>query len=118
MVLKRKLAEDEEKLIAPTAEITRIDVEDGGDVVPDVADGNGLRVELEESHSFVVKHGCAQIRHRRTSRWRTRRLRRDGDSSSRALFGSPCQGIAGALCSGITLRGCSLGFVFGLDGTC
>ena len=68
MVLKRKLAEDEEKLITPTAEITRIDVEDGGDVVPDVADRNGLRVELEESHSFVVKHGCTQIRHRRTSK--------------------------------------------------
>jgi len=68
MVLKRKLAEDEEKLIAPTAEITRIDVEDGGDVVPDVVDRNSLRVELEESHSFVVKHGCTQIRHRRTSK--------------------------------------------------
>jgi len=37
MVLKQKLVEDEQKLIAPTAEITGIDVEDGGDVVPDVA---------------------------------------------------------------------------------
>jgi len=72
-------------LIALAAEITGIDVEDGGDVVQGVADRNGLRVEFEESHSFVVKHGCAQIRHQRTSRWRTRRLRRDGGSSSRVL---------------------------------
>ena len=39
-------------------------------------------------------------------------------TAAAALLGSPCQGIAGALCSGITLRGSSLGFVFGLDGAC
>jgi hypothetical protein len=88
MALKRELAEDELKLITPTVEVTGIDVEDGGDVVPDVADGHGLRVELEQSHGFVVKHGCAEVSRRRgssrrrrgSSRCGPRRLRRDGSS--------------------------------------
>ena len=32
MALERKLAEDEQKLVAPTVEVTEVDVEDGGDV--------------------------------------------------------------------------------------
>ena len=47
MVLKRKLAEDEQELIAPAVEVAGVDVEDGGDVVPDVVDGDGLGVQLQ-----------------------------------------------------------------------
>ena len=46
MALERELAEDEQKLVAPTVEVAGVDIEDGGDVVPDVADGDSLGVEL------------------------------------------------------------------------
>ena len=58
MALERKLAEDQQKLVAPAVEVTGVDVEDGGDVVPDVADGDSLGVKLKQGHGFVVKHGC------------------------------------------------------------
>jgi hypothetical protein len=54
MALKSELAEDEEKLIAPAVEVTGINVEDGGDVVPDIADGDGLGVKLQEGDGFVM----------------------------------------------------------------
>jgi len=53
MALKRKLAEDEQELIAPTVEVTGVDVEDGGDVVPDVADGDSLGVKLEMKDNII-----------------------------------------------------------------
>jgi hypothetical protein len=110
MALKRELAEDELKLITPTVEVTGIDVEDGGDVVPDVADGHGLRVELEQSHGFVVKHGCAEVSRRRgssrrrrgSSRCGPRRLRRDG--------------VAGALGRVVAFLGHGHGLLLGLKG--
>jgi hypothetical protein len=78
MALKRELAEDELKLITPTVEVTGIDVEDGGDVVSDIADGHSLRVELEQSHGFVVKHGCAEVSRCRGSSRRRRGCSRCG----------------------------------------
>jgi len=56
MALKRKLAEDEQELIAPTVEVTGVDV-----VVPDVADGDSLGVKLEQRHGLVVEHGRSEI---------------------------------------------------------
>jgi len=82
MALDRKLAEDEQKLVAPAVEVTGVDVKDGGDVVPDVADGDSLGVKLKQGHGFVVKHGCTKINWRRGSSRRRRdssqRLGRDG----------------------------------------
>ena len=62
MILEGKFAEDKEELITPAIEVTGVDVEDGGDVVPDVADGDSLGVKLKQSHGFMMKHGGAQIR--------------------------------------------------------
>jgi len=62
VILEGKFAEDEEELITPTIEVTRIDIEDGGDVVLDVAVGDSLGVKLKQSHGFMMKHGGAEIR--------------------------------------------------------
>jgi hypothetical protein len=118
VVLEGELAEDEKKLIAPTVEVTGINVEDGGDVVPDVADGDGLGMELQEGDGFVLEHGGAEIGGHGTSRRRITRggLGREGCSSSRAFLGSPGQGIAGPLGSGVALLGGGGGFLFSLEG--
>ena len=70
MILEGKFAEDKEELITPAIEVTGVDVEDGGDVVPDVADGDSLGVKLKQSHGFVLKHGGAEIRWRAIGRCR------------------------------------------------
>jgi hypothetical protein len=53
VALKSELAKDEEKLIAPAVQVTGINVEDGGDVVPAIADGDGLGVK-QEGDGFVM----------------------------------------------------------------
>ena len=70
MIVEGEFAEDEEELITPAIEVTGVDVEDGGDVVPDVADGDSLGVKLKQSHGFVMKHGGAEIRWRAIVRCR------------------------------------------------
>ena len=47
MIVEGEFAEDEEELITPAIEVTGVDVEDGGDVVPDVADGDSLGMKLK-----------------------------------------------------------------------
>jgi hypothetical protein len=113
VVLEGELAEDEEELIAPPGEGPRIDVEDGGDVVPDVADGDGLGVELQKGNGFVVEHGCAKISRRGTSRSRTRGLRCHGSSP---FQGSPGQSVAGPLGRGVVLLRSGGGFRLSLEG--
>jgi len=62
VILEGEFAEDEEELITPVIEVTGVDVEDGGDVVPDVADGDSLGVKLKQGHDFMMKHGGTEIR--------------------------------------------------------
>jgi len=57
VVLKRELVEDDLELIAPAVEVAGVDVEDGGDVVPDVVDGDGLGVQLQQCHGLMEEHG-------------------------------------------------------------
>ena len=57
VVLKRELAEDEQELIAPAVEVAGVDVEDGGDVVPDVVDGDGLGLQLQQCHGLIEEDG-------------------------------------------------------------
>ena len=47
MILESELAEDEDELVAPAVEVARVDVEDGGDVVSDIVDGDILGVQLQ-----------------------------------------------------------------------
>ena len=65
VVLKRELAEDEKELITPAVEVIGTDVEDGGDVVPDVADCNRLSMELQKGNGLVMQHGSPKIGWRR-----------------------------------------------------
>ena len=64
MAQKGELAKDLNELIMPTVEITRIDVEDCGDVASDV-DGDVLGMELQKGDGFVNKHGGAETGGRR-----------------------------------------------------
>ena len=65
MILEGELAEDEKKLITPAVEVTGIDVEDGGDVVPNVANRNSLSMELQKGNGLVMQHGSPKIGWRR-----------------------------------------------------
>ena len=65
MILEGELAKDEKKLITLAVEFTGIDVEDGGDVVPDVADCNSLSMELQKGNGLVMQHGSPKIGWRR-----------------------------------------------------
>ena len=89
-------------------------------MVPDVADGDGLRVELEQGHGLVMKHGRAEVGRRRTS-WRrrsgsSRRLGRDGSVGGCPLHGGAREGVAGALGRLVPLLGGSRGLLLGFEG--
>jgi hypothetical protein len=117
MALKRELAEDELKLIKPAVEITGIDIEDGGDVIPYVVDRHGLRVEFQQGHGFVVKHGCTKVgRCRRSSRAGLRRCSHDGGRSGRPLPGGACKGFAGALGRVVPFLGRGRGLLLCFEG--
>jgi len=61
VILEGELAEDEKKLITPAVDVTGINIEDGGDVVPNVADHNSLSMELEKGNGLVMQHGSPKI---------------------------------------------------------
>ena len=116
MIPKGELAKDEQELITPAVEVAGVDVKDRGDVIADVVHGDGLGVELQQSHGLMMEEGGAQIGRRwsRAARGRARRFWwRHGGSSGRVCLGRASQGGAGAL-SGLVagLRGG--GFLLGL----
>jgi hypothetical protein len=49
--LERKFAEDQQELIAPTVEVVGVDIENDVDEAPDVVDGDGLDVKVQEGGS-------------------------------------------------------------------
>jgi hypothetical protein len=55
--LKGEFAEDQQKLMAPSVEVVGVDVEDDVDEAPDVVDGNGLGVNVEEGGSLLEQQG-------------------------------------------------------------
>jgi hypothetical protein len=86
-------------------------------VTPYVANRHGLRVEFQQGHAFVVKHGCTKVgRCRRSSRAGLRRCSHDGGRSGRPLPGSACEGFAGALGRIVPLLGRGRILLLGFDG--
>jgi len=59
MIPKGELAKDEQELITPAVEVAGVDVKDRGDVIADVVHGDGLGVELQQSHSLMMEEGGA-----------------------------------------------------------
>lgn len=57
VILKGKLAGDEEELIMLAVEVIEIDAEDGGDVVPDVVDSDDLHVLVQQCRGLLEQHG-------------------------------------------------------------
>jgi hypothetical protein len=51
--LQGKFAEDQQKLVAPPVEVVGVDVEDDVDEAPDVVDGDGLGVKVEEGGGLL-----------------------------------------------------------------
>jgi hypothetical protein len=47
------LYEDQQKLVAPSVEVVGVDVEDDVDKAPDVVDGDGLGVKVEEGGGLL-----------------------------------------------------------------
>jgi hypothetical protein len=71
--LERKFAEDQQELIAPTVEVVGVDVENDVDEAPDVVDGDGLGVKVQEGGGLLeqqrrVKVGRASCRRGRPAR--------------------------------------------------
>lgn len=61
MVLKRELARDEHELIAPMVEVTGVDIEHDGNMVPDVVDGDRWAWSCRRATASC----CREIRGRR-----------------------------------------------------
>jgi hypothetical protein len=115
MTPKGEFAEDEEELVAPPVEVAGVDVEGVGDVIPDVADGDGLGVKLEKGDDLVVQHGGTEIsRGRGAAREVTGGSRSRGGSSSRSFLGRASEGVAGALGGRVALLSGSSGLLLGL----
>jgi hypothetical protein len=51
--LKGEFTEDQQKLIAPSVEVVGVDIEDDVDEAPDVVDGNGLGMKVEEGGGLL-----------------------------------------------------------------
>jgi hypothetical protein len=59
--LKGEFAEDQQKLIAPSVEVVGVDVEDDVDEAPDVVDGDGLGVKVEEGGGLLEQQGRVKV---------------------------------------------------------
>jgi hypothetical protein len=122
VIVEGEFAEDEEELITPAIEVTGVDVEDGGDVVLDVADGDSLGVKLKQGHGFVMKHGGAEIRwgavvwFSSTTGWSPRRGRSLGGCSCRPLQGCAREGVGGTFGGRVALLGRGRGLLFRREG--
>ena len=53
--LQGEFAEDQQKLVAPSVEVVGIDVKDDVDEAPNVVDGDGLGVKVEEGGGLLEK---------------------------------------------------------------
>jgi hypothetical protein len=78
--LEGEFAEDQQKLIAPSVEVVGVDVEDDVDEAPDVVDGNGLGVKVEEGGGLLEQQGRVKVSRTscRLSRPTCRRIHRSG----------------------------------------
>jgi hypothetical protein len=51
--LEREFAEDQQELTVPAVEVVGVNVEDDVDEAPDVVDGDGLAVKVEEGGGLL-----------------------------------------------------------------
>jgi len=71
-------------MVVPVVEVTGVDVENGGDVVVDVVNCDGLGVQLQLCH---------------VASWRSMAKARSGDGEEEAPPGAPGAAVAAAACS-------------------
>jgi hypothetical protein len=59
--LEGEFAEDQQELIAPSVEVVGVDIEDDVDEAPDVVDGDGLGVKVEEGGGLLEQQGRVKV---------------------------------------------------------
>jgi hypothetical protein len=61
MRLEREFAEDQQELIAPTVEVVGVDVENDVDEAPDIVDGDGLGVKVQEGSDLLEQQRRVKV---------------------------------------------------------